>query len=255
MARPDPASPTGPASRTDPTSPTVRPVQVRQNRPARRLPRLLIGAALIAAALLYSAWLLSYVLDVNVGTVDGYVSELPALDQPYRWLFAGSDLAAGVLLAAVGVVMGLATRRAHWLIQAAWWALAVFGLFTVLDVAFPLDCAPSVSAACFAAETNWTVSAAHRIHVVTSVVANIAVIVHMCAVVRFVRQERRAQAAWPGLGRAAGPLAALNLVSTLTVLALVPTGKWVGIPQRVSVLCVAVWLALLGWGLAKEESG
>jgi heme A synthase len=209
-----------------------------------------VPEALIAAALLYSAWLLSYALHVNVGTVDGYVSELPARDQPYRWIFAGGDLASGILLAAVGTAVAVGTSRAPWLVRAAWWALAVFGLFTVLDVAFPLDCAPSVSAVCFAAEQGWTVSAAHRIHVVTSVVANTAVLVHMGAAAR---TERRERGTCPWLGPAAAPLVVVDLVGCLAVLALVPSGKWVGIPQRVSVLGVAVWLTLLRWGLAKER--
>jgi hypothetical membrane protein len=208
------------------------------------------GPALVVAALLYSSWLLSYALPVNVGTVDGYVSELPARDQPYRWIFAGSDIAAGALVLAVGIAGAVKDWRAPWWLRAAWWALAVFGLFTVLDAAFPLDCAPSVTQACHDAEQNWTVSGSHRIHAVTSVVSYVAIIAHMGLAAW---GERRRPGLWPGLGRSAAPLAAVMLVSTLTVLALVPTAKWIGVPQRVSVACVALWLVLLGFGLGREE--
>jgi hypothetical protein len=106
-----------------------------------------------------------------------------------------------------------------------------------------MDCAPSVTQACRTAESLGRVSASHEIHSVTSTVAYTAILLNMALVCR---SERRGPGTWPGLGRTAVPLTVLMAVSTAVVLALVPGGRWVGIPQRVSVLVVAVWLVELG---------
>jgi hypothetical protein len=204
-----------------------------------------IAGALSAAAVLYSAWLLSYALPTRVGTVDAYVSELTARDQPYRLLYVACDAFAGLLAIGVAAYAGRAERfrNAPGDVIGAWLALGVFGLATVLDVAFPMDCAPSVTAACHTAESLGRVSASHEIHSGTSTVAYAAILLNMALVCR---SERRAPGTWPRLGRAAGPLTLVTAVSTAVVLALVPSGEWVGIPQRVSVLAVAVWLVALG---------
>jgi phosphotransferase system glucose/maltose/N-acetylglucosamine-specific IIC component len=201
--------------------------------------------ALSAAAVLYSAWLLSYVLPTRVGTVDAYVSELTARDQPYRLLYVACDALAGLL--SIGVALAAVrteqARRAPADVVGAWAALGVFGLATMLDVTFPMDCAPSVTAACHTAESLGRVSASHEIHSGTSTVAYAAILLNMALVCR---SERRAPGTWPRLGRVAVPLTAVTAVSTAVVLVLVPVGEWVGVPQRVSVLAVAVWLVAFG---------
>ena len=213
-------------------------------RPGRWAP-----VALLVAALGYATWLLSYVLPVKVGTLNGYVSELPAKGQPFRWVFGSGDLVAGALVAVVAIALWLTGRgRNDKAGTVAWVALAVFGVFTVADVLFPLDCAPSVSAACRAAEHAGTVSVVHRIHAGTSVVTNLAVLVHMVVVAV---TERRTPGRWSVLGRFAVPLAAVNVGATLAVVILVLVGSGVGIPQRLSVLCVSAWLALLALTLAR----
>ena len=217
------------------------------------------AGALTASAVLYSAWLLSYVLPTRVGTVDAYVSELTARDQPDRLLYVACDALAGLTALAVAVLM--AHRERTWgrepgrdaprEVVAAWAALGVFGVATMLDVTFPLDCAPSVTRACHAAESLGRVSASHEIHSVTSTVAYAGILLNMALVCR---SERRAPGTWPGLGRTAVPLTVLMAVSTAVVLALVPAGRWVGVPQRVSVLVVAVWLVELGRSGARRSA-
>lgn len=73
----------------------VRPNERPTHGPARP------GPWLVAAAVLYSGWLLELVLPTGLSIVDSYVSELLADDQPYRWLFRLTDaLAACCLLVA-----------------------------------------------------------------------------------------------------------------------------------------------------------
>src|SRR5579859_5738968 len=95
-----------------------------------------VSRSLCAAAVLYSAWLLSYVLPTRVGTVDAYVSELTARDQPHRLLYVACDALAGLL--SVGVALAAVraerARRAPADVVGGWGALGVFGLATMLDV-------------------------------------------------------------------------------------------------------------------------
>jgi hypothetical protein len=194
---------------------------------------------LIAAALLYSCWLLELVLPTGLSMVDSYVSELLADDQPFRWLFRTTDaLAAVCLLFAArelrsrGGGAGLpATRRPRAVLRALLThpslpalLLVAFAAATLADTALPLDCAASVDAACYYRENVGAVSLGHRLHQVTSALTFITALV---AAVRL-------RNAW-----------VVGLLATTGVLSVVLANQsGAGLVQRVQLLTIAAGLLL-----------
>lgn len=177
---------------------------------------------LAAAALLYSCWLLELVLPTGLSSVDSYVSELLAGDQPFRWLFRATDL-----LAATCVL--LAARRLRTRVIAV--PLLVFAAATVADTMLSLDCAASVDALCRYRETVGAVSLGHRLHEVTSVLTFVSALV---AAVGLAHHTRRWDA-WLVAG----------LLTTTGVLSVVLANQpGAGLVQRVQLLTVAAGLLL-----------
>src|SRR5438309_11824533 len=75
-------------------------------RRLRRSPAIWLGGI---AALLYSSWPLSYILNPAVGRHE-LASQLEAPHQPYAWLFILLDVFSGVLIAVVALLQ-LRMRR------------------------------------------------------------------------------------------------------------------------------------------------
>ncbi|MFD8209066.1 DUF998 domain-containing protein [Streptomyces sp. NPDC059695] len=231
------------------------------------------GSLLALGALAYTAWLLEVLVRTGLDPVRTYVSELAAADQPLGGLFRATDLAAGLLVLA-GALAGLASSRevrppnpgvpswaAHpeparrpWLLT-GWAALAVFGAATAVDSRLPLSCAPTADPACAARETAGLVPATHTAHAVSSSLAMTGALVALVALT--VAARRYGQ--WPPLARTGPVLVALELAATAWTLAAVAAfeaggGVWsLGAGQRLQVLLVAVWLAVLALSLLREE--
>lgn len=219
------------------------------------------AACLLAvAAVAYSSWILEAALPTRLSTIDGFASELFAADQPYRWVFGGLDIVAGVCaaVAAVLVLRFVRGRRPglRWA-YVGWAALVVFGVATVLDVVFPLDCAPSL-APCEARELAGLLSWRHDVHVVTSVVANVAGLVAIAAL----WWSARGGSARPVPSRRWGAVlfwGALVMTLATAVLSLhdmridVPSflADGQGVPQRVQVGLSAVWLGVAAASLRR----
>ncbi|RRQ04799.1 hypothetical protein CXF34_10670, partial [Corynebacterium bovis] len=129
-------------------------------------------------------------------------------------------------------------------------ALAVFGVATVLDAAFPLDC-PVSQEWCVALERAGEVSAAHHVHTVTSVLASTASTTLACAVVvAGVVRSPRMHATAVEAALAAG-----------VILTTVGFGVWYlvfdGVPgdiQRLNTLCVCAVLVGAGVGLIRGRT-
>ncbi|MFC8265653.1 DUF998 domain-containing protein [Streptomyces cinereoruber] len=241
------------------------------------------AAALLAlGALAYTAWVLEVLVRTGLDPVRTYVSELAAADQPLGGLFRATDLAAGLLVLA-GALTGLAgawrasggpesgsggrtgqgpgahghARRDPWALG-GWIALAVFGAATVADSRLPLSCAPTVDPVCAARETAGLVPATHAAHAVSS---SLAMTGALAALVALTVAARRHDRRLP-LARTGPVLVALELAATAWTLAAVAAfeagkGIWaLGAGQRLQVLLVAVWLAVLAHSLvtdAREE--
>ncbi|MFF9064703.1 DUF998 domain-containing protein [Streptomyces sp. NPDC014891] len=241
------------------------------------------SAALLAlGALAYTAWALEALLRTGLDPVRTYVSELAASDQPFGTSFRAADLLAGALVLA-GAVLGRAgTRtprpaatpapghrrppepggtptpepgrarrvREPWALL-GWGALALFGAATVADSRLPLSCAATVDPACAAREAAGLVPATHTAHAVSSGLAMTGALV---ALVALTAAARRYGPRRP-LARTGLVVVALELAATVWTLAAVAAfeagrGTWaLGAGQRLQVLLVAVWLAVLAYSL------
>ncbi|MEV4943817.1 DUF998 domain-containing protein [Streptomyces zaomyceticus] len=242
------------------------------------------SAALTAlGALAYTAWGLEVLVRTGLDPVRTYVSELAAEDQPLGAFFRATDLVAGALILA-GAVTGLLgagrpagagrpredgrssgprrralhrgaprrpASREPWAL-AGWIALAVFGAATVADSRLPLSCAATADPACAARESAGLVPATHTAHAFSSGLAMTAALV---ALVALTVAARRREGRSP-LARTGPALVAVELAATVWTLAAVAAfeagnGTWaLGAGQRLQVLLVAVWLAVLAYSLA-----
>ncbi|MER7947168.1 DUF998 domain-containing protein [Streptomyces sp. NPDC096079] len=143
--------------------------------------------------------------------------------------------------------------RRPWLLV-GWTALAVFGAATAVDSRLPLSCAPTVDPECAARETAGLVPATHTAHAISSGLAMTGALVALVALT--VAARRYGQ--WPLLARTGPVLVVLELAATAWTLAAVAAfeagkGIWsLGAGQRLQVLLVAVWLAVLAYSLVRE---
>ncbi|WP_314615829.1 DUF998 domain-containing protein [Streptomyces stackebrandtii] len=216
------------------------------------------AAALLLAlgALAYTAWLLEVLVRTGLDPVRTYVSELAAADQPLGGLFRATDLAAGLLVLA-GALAGLVATRRHgpWALG-GWIALAVFGAATVADSRLPLSCAPTADPECAARETAGLVPATHLAHAVSSSLAMTGALAAMVALTVAARRYGH----WRPLARTGPALVVLELAATAWTLAAVAAfeagkGTWsLGAGQRLQVLLVAVWLAVLAGSLPRRRA-
>ncbi|MFB6566987.1 DUF998 domain-containing protein [Streptomyces noursei] len=213
------------------------------------------AVALLLGALAYTAWVLELVIATGLDPVRAYVSELAAADQPLGGLFRATDLVAG-LLVLVGALAALATtERRPWTV-AGFSALALFGAATALDSRLPLSCAPTSDPVCAARETAGLVPATHAAHAVSSTLAMVGA---LAALVLLTVAARRYDQ-WPALARLGPPLVLAELAATVWTLAevaVLTAGRdtWaLGVGQRLQVLLVALYLAVLAGCLARRPA-
>ncbi|MEU7032561.1 DUF998 domain-containing protein [Streptomyces sp. NPDC046237] len=221
---------------------------------------------LVLGALAYTAWALEAVVRTGLDPVRTYVSELAATDQPLGGLFRATDLTAGLLVLAAAATALLATRRqptdsgrprphARRLVLVGWFALALFGAATAVDSRLPLSCAPTADPACAAREASGLVPITHTAHAASSGLAMAGALAAMIALTLAARRYR----IWRPLSRTGAVLVALELAATvwtLTAVAAFETGgaTWaLGVGQRLQVLLVALWLAVLAVSVARER--
>lgn len=190
--------------------------------------------ALVVAAVAYSSWVLAGWLNPPLNSVDAYASELAATDQPWSGLFRSGDVVAGAAAVLAGLIVA---RRRPWL---GWACVTAFGVFTAMDSGlFPMTCAPSVDAACAAAEAAGTVPLRHQIHTFSSSLAAAAALLGLVV------------AAWTWHTVAAWALCELMIVATVGTIAAVAADRFVGLGQRFQLLVVAAWLLWLGLRLLR----
>ncbi|WP_214326663.1 alpha/beta fold hydrolase [Nonomuraea sediminis] len=207
--------------------------------------RLILAAAcaFIIAAVLFSAWAPGQFATPGVDRVNGYVSELAARDQPWSPLFRTTDALAG-LACLLGIAVlpvargdGRTGARGPWRWeQAGWPALALFGLLTIADAAFPLDCAALSDPAC----ERGPLSFSHHAHAVLSVLAVLAVLAAMALL------SPPSRMSWA--------LTTTMAAVTLLLLAAIAAGRLAGVAQRAQVTIVAIWLVHLALRLLSQEA-
>ncbi len=226
----------------------IRPAADARTGPARTAAAVL----LLLGALAYTAWVLELVIATGLDPVRAYVSELAAADQPLGGLFRATDLVAGLLVLAGALTALAAVRRRPWTV-AGLSALALFGAATALDSRLPLSCAPTSDPVCAARETAGLVPATHTAHAVSSTLAMLGA---LAALVLLTVAARR-YGHWPALARLGPPLVLTQLAATAWTLAEVAAltagrGTWaLGVGQRLQVLLVALYVAVLAGCLAR----
>ncbi|MFE2724401.1 DUF998 domain-containing protein [Kitasatospora sp. NPDC059327] len=142
--------------------------------------------------------------------------------------------------------------RRPWAVT-GWAALALFGAATAADSRLPLSCAPTSDEMCAARETAGLVPATHTAHAVTSSLAMLGALGGLVALTVAARRYGW----WPPVGRYGPWLLAGELLATGWSLAAIAAfeagrGTWsLGAGQRLQVLLVALWLAVLAGSLAR----
>lgn len=215
------------------------------------VPYRLMRNVMIAAGVLYCSLILEAVAGYPLDIHTSFLSELGARDQATSPYARALDLGAGVLLL-IAAILGRPAARMHRDVAGLLISAAVFGAGTLFDSFSPMDCAPSLSEACRAAEANGQAGTALLLHEITSTMAGIGSVAMGIFAVLVLRRS-----GWGGVwGRLVAVLAAgvaitqawLGIETGLEVL----TGSDLhppGILQRVSVLLVCLMMATLLPGL------
>ncbi|GAB3987406.1 hypothetical protein GCM10029978_106090 [Actinoallomurus acanthiterrae] len=192
------------------------------------------------AGVVYSSWILQFLLNPHLDAVNGYVSELSATDQPYRGLFSGCDFLAGTLSITVAAVVLRRLRPRGWAL-AGWLALLLFGIFSIGDSLFAMDCAPNSDPTCALRERAEKVSFAHEFHSVTSTLVVTSGIVSLIALTIAARRYGR----WPVLARWSWPVMVVETTTALATLPLMYFGLTLGVMERIQVTVISVWLFVI----------
>lgn len=194
----------------------------------------------VLAGLTYASWLLQFALNRELDPVNGYVSELSASDQPYHGLFAAGDFVSGLLTIVMVVLVLRAANPRGWALT-GWLALVLFGVFSIADSLFAMDCAPNSDTTCALRERAGKVSFAHQFHSVTSVCVVMAGIASLVALTIAARRSRR----WPVIARLGWPLLVVETVAALATLPLMYFGVLLGVAERIQVAMISGWLFVI----------
>jgi Protein of unknown function (DUF998) len=130
----------------------------------------------------------------------------------------------------------------HWRREAGRAALAMAGAASVFDGWHPMDCMPSIDAACRPhRDLIGLIVQRREAHTVSGVIGVVAAIASMLLLGSLLREIPR----WRHLGEI-GQLAALAVIALgLLELPLSLTNRWVGLVERIYVLWVSGWFAAL----------
>jgi hypothetical membrane protein len=192
------------------------------------------------AGVTYASWVLQFVVNPGLDPVNGYVSELSASDQPLHYLFAAGDFATG-LLTIVVVVTVLRSIRPRGYALVGWLALVVFGVFSIGDSLFAMDCAPNSDTTCALRERAGKVSLSHQLHTLTSAFAVTAGIISLIALTVAARRYGH----WPVIARWSWLLMIMETVTAAATLPLAYLGLMLGVVERVQVAVISLWLFVI----------
>jgi Protein of unknown function (DUF998) len=192
-------------------------------------------AALGAAAVSYSTWVLGPVLNPAIDASATVASELAATDQPWSWVFRSGDVMTGVLALAAGVFLAIPARG--WA-RVAWIGAAIFGLSTILDAGLtPLSCAPSVDPGCTVLGSGGLSAEIGEPHSFTS---SFAVAGAMASLVALTLRLRRPAPRFALVGAALAALAIATSLVTLTQI--ISESDTEGLWQRGQLAGISAWL-------------
>ena len=204
---------------------------------------------LILGALTNVAFLLEGYVGARLDRTMSFVSELGSRGEPAALFFRASDLATGILLF-IGAVALWTLLPANLALRLGVAASMVFAVLTGADAFLPLDCAPTVDAACRAAEDVGQVSWQHAAHNVTGVVESVAASSAMFLIawgVWLLQRRRALSGSWESVWQQLVVFGALYtaLSIALAVMYLMATGP-IGTLQRVQIVIYAAGMFTLG---------
>jgi hypothetical membrane protein len=166
------------------------------------------------AGITYSSFLLESFLSPDLDVIDGYASELSAVDQPFHWVYNAGDFTTGVLAIIVAATALITLRRRPWAVI-GWTFLLLFGVSVIGDASFPLDCA---------------------------IIALFALSI-----------AARRYGWWPSLARWGWWLAIAEVISALGTLCLMVSGTWLGLAQRFQIVVLCLSLLLIARALYDDR--
>ncbi|MEU5882725.1 DUF998 domain-containing protein [Spirillospora sp. NPDC047279] len=222
-----------------------------QPEPREDAPGLAPGFAVALAAIAgitYSTFLLEHFLSPDLDVINGYVSELSAVDQPFHQIYSAGDFVTGVLSIVVAVTCLLTLRRRPWS-ALGWSFLGLFGVCAIGDAVFPLDCAPSLETWCALRERSENVSFSHQFHAVTS---SMVIVFGVSALLTLSIAARR-YGWWPVLARWGWRLAVAETAFALSTVLAMLLGQWLGIIQRVQISVLVLGLFTIAWALHDDR--
>lgn len=185
----------------------------------------------VLCAIAYSTWVILPRIDPELSIITAFVSEYAADGRPGAGLMRTGDAIAGAFMVAIAVLVAAPGPR--WVRLMLSGGLMLAGASTIGDAMLPMECTPSLDAACLAAEKNNTVGPAHQLHSVTSSLVGIGI--GTAVIASIIIWRRRAIA----VTLAAGVLLSLAL-SAFNGVAGEPLA--LGIVQRISLAMVSLWL-------------
>ncbi len=196
--------------------------------------------ALMVGAIVNCSFLVEGYVGSELNRRTSFISELSANGQPAQTFYRLSDLIAGTLL----VIGGLACYR---LLPDSPWvrigdlSAVVVGLITAVNSFVPLDCTPSVSETCRAAEKAGQVSMSHQIHNVTGIlepIFGVAALVLIGIGLWRLRRSRRLPPQWTGLAPFLILVAALYglMALLIAVIYLFNDPGGLGLAQRLQIV-------------------
>lgn len=124
----------------------------------RRRLALLLGTVGVVA---HNWWVVIYPLGW-MPSWHALISEAEASDQPHSRLLSNIDIVVGVLVMAGVLLVGREYRNRRG--RVLWWLALAWGLFGLLEGAFPLACSPSTNLVCEEAEWRFELAYHHYVH-------------------------------------------------------------------------------------------
>ena len=203
--------------------------------------RALLAVAIAVGGIVYSSWLLEFVLPTGLNPTNSFLSELDALGRPYRWVFSWADTTSGTLMV-LSAITGLLVFPRRALTNIGWAAVGVFGAATIADSRFPITCIPTPMHPC-SGEPSGLFPQLHHIHALTSTIAVFAIFIAMIAFTWAAFRYRTMP-----LLRAIGlTLLVITAVTTAWMLIAdnLPGDYKLGTAQRVQVGGMSLWLVAL----------
>lgn len=198
---------------------------------------------------------------------EGYLSEFSATDQPYNIVFRAGDLLTALIVLALGSRAALTWNRRRQQSLAAgrrpssrWWivtwlGLLTFGVTTFLDSFFGMDCSPTLSQTCRAAEASGRLSLVHYLHTYTSVGSETGIVVSMVAAYIALARPATCARRVETVRQIVLGLLVVEVAALVAMMALLAAGlPGLGYPQAVMVMVASIWFALVGLGLARRRN-